>query len=120
MASAFAQYLAGHKLEVLNGGSQPADKINSDMAKVMEESGIDMAFRIPKSIDAAISNNPPDIIVTMGCGEECPYVPGAQIQDWEIPDPAGKPIEFMRNVRDEIQKRVKALITALDVQDELV
>jgi multimeric flavodoxin WrbA len=115
MASAFAQYIAGDKLEVLNGGSQPADKINPDMAKVMEESGIDMAFRIPKTIDAAISNTTPDVIVTMGCGEECPYVPGAQRQDWEIPDPAGKPIEFMRNVRDEIEKRVKDLITALDV-----
>jgi multimeric flavodoxin WrbA len=115
MASAFAQYIAGDKLEVFNGGSQPADKINPDMAKVMEESGIDMAFRIPKTIDAAISNTPPDVIVTMGCGEECPYVPGAQRQDWEIPDPAGKPIEFMRNVRGEIEKRVKDLITALDI-----
>ena len=113
IASAFAQSIAGDKLDVLNGGSQPVDKINADMAKVMEEKGIDMAFRIPRTIDAAISNNSPDIIVTMGCGEECPYVPGAQRQDWDLPDPAGKPIEFMRNVRDEIEKRVKNLISEL-------
>ena len=113
MAGAFAQSIAGDKLDVLNGGSQPAGKINADMAKVMEEKGIDMAFRIPRTIDAAISNNPPDVIVTMGCGEECPFVPGAQRQDWDLPDPAGKPIEFMRDVRDEIEKRVKNLVTEI-------
>jgi len=113
MAGAFAQYLAGDKLDVFNGGSQPAGKINADMAKVMEEKGIDMAFRIPRTIDAAISNNPPDVIVTMGCGEECPFVPGARRKDWDLPDPAGKPIEFMRNVRDEIEKHVKNLITEI-------
>jgi multimeric flavodoxin WrbA len=114
MASAFAQTLAGDKLEALNGGSQPADSINPDMAKVMEEKGIDMAFRNPQTIDAAISDNPPEVIITMGCGEACPYVPGAQRQDWELPDPAGKSIEFMRDVRDEIEKRIRNLIAELN------
>jgi multimeric flavodoxin WrbA len=113
MASAFAQYLAGEKFEVLNGGSEPADKINPDMIKVMHEKGIDMAFRSPQSIDAAISNNSPEVIVTMGCGEECPFVPGAQMLDWDLPDPAGKPLDFMREVRDEIENRVKSLIKEL-------
>jgi multimeric flavodoxin WrbA len=113
MASAFAQYLAGEKFEVLNGGSEPADKINPDMIKVMHEKGIDMAFRSPQSIEAAISNNSPEVIVTMGCGEECPFVPGAQILDWDLPDPAGKPLDFMRQVRDEIENRVKRLIKEL-------
>ncbi|MCK5203293.1 MAG: NAD(P)H-dependent oxidoreductase, partial [Desulfobacterales bacterium] len=113
MASAFAQYLAGEKFEVLNGGSEPADKINPDMIKVMHEKGIDMAFRSPQSIEAAISNNSPEVIVTMGCGEECPFVPGAQILDWDLPDPAGKPLDFMRQVRDEIENRVKSLIKEL-------
>ncbi len=113
MASAFAQYLAGEKFEVLNGGSEPADKINPDMIKVMHEKGIDMAFRSPQSIDAAISNNSPEVIVTMGCGEECPFVPGAQMLDWDLPDPAGKPLDFMRQVRDEIENRVKNLIKQL-------
>jgi multimeric flavodoxin WrbA len=113
MASAFAQYLAGDKFEVINGGSQPADHVNPDMVKVMHEKGIDMAFRSPQSIDAAICNNNPQVIVTMGCGEECPFVPGARMLDWDLPDPAGKPLDFMRQVRDEIEKRVQALIQEL-------
>ena len=114
MASAFAQHLAGDRLEVFNGGSEPAEKVNPDMAKVMEEIGIDMAYRIPKTIDTAISHSPPEIIITMGCGEECPYVPGARRQDWDLPDPAGQPIEFMRDVRDRIEQRVKDLINELE------
>jgi len=116
MASAFAQYLAGNKLEVLSGGSEPADNINPDMAKVMQEKGIDMAFRIPKTIEAAISDTPPEVIITMGCEEQCPYVPGAQRQDWDLPDPAGKSIEFMREVRDELEKKVKHLINELELE----
>jgi multimeric flavodoxin WrbA len=114
MASAFAQHLAGDRLEVFNGGSEPAEKVNLDMARVMQEIGIDMAYRIPKSIDAAIAHSPPEVIITMGCGEECPYVPGARRQDWDLPDPAGQSIEFMRHVRDEIKQRVKDLIDELE------
>ena len=113
MASAFAQYLAGDKLEVINGGSQPADKVNQDMVTVMHEKGIDMAFRVPQSIESAISSTIPQYIITMGCGEECPVVPGAQIRDWDLPDPAGKPLHFMRDVRDQIENRVKKLINEL-------
>ena len=114
MASAFAQYLAGDRFEVLNGGSEPADKINPDMIKVMHEKGIDMAFRSPQTIDTVIAGNSPDIIVTMGCGEECPFVPGARMLDWDLPDPAGKSLEFMRATRDEIESRVQKLIQELD------
>ncbi len=110
MASAFAQSLAGDKLEVLNGGSEPAAKINPDMVTVMQEKGIDMAFRTPGTIDDAISHDSPEIIVTMGCAEQCPVVPGARRMDWDLPDPAGKPIEFMRAVRDDIEKNVRNLI----------
>jgi arsenate reductase len=110
MASAFAQFTAGDKFEVMNAGSEPADKVNPDMVAVMHEKGIDMGYRVPQSIEAAISQNKPDYIVTMGCKEECPYVPGARILDWDLPDPAGKPLEFMRDVRDEIEKRVKTFI----------
>ena len=113
MASAIAQYLAGDKLEVLNGGSQPADKINPDMIKVMHEKGIDMGFRTPQRIEDAMSRITPEIIVTMGCAEECPYVPGARMLDWDLPDPAGKPLDFMRQVRDQIESNVKNLIEEL-------
>ncbi|MFH2046566.1 MAG: NAD(P)H-dependent oxidoreductase [Pseudomonadota bacterium] len=113
MASAFARYLAGDKIDALSGGSTPADEVNKIMIEAMHEKGIDMAFRKPKSIDEVLSKEKPDIIITMGCKEECPVVPGAKVKDWEIPDPAGKPIEFMRDVRDEIEKRITDLISTL-------
>jgi protein-tyrosine-phosphatase len=113
MAGAFAQYLAGDKFEVITGGSEPADQVNPDMVNAMHEKGIDMAFRVPQSIESAISDTTPDFIVTMGCGEECPFVPGAQMLDWDLPDPAGKPPEFMRQVRDKIENNVKNLIKEL-------
>lgn len=111
MASAFAQSLAGDKLEVLNAGSEPAGQIQPDMVTVMHEKGIDMGFRTPQKLDDVISHDTPEIIITMGCAEQCPFVPGARKLDWDLPDPAGKPIEFMRDVRDEIEKRVQNLIT---------
>jgi multimeric flavodoxin WrbA/protein-tyrosine-phosphatase len=110
MASALAQSLAGDKLEVLNAGSEPAEKVHPDMVTVMHEKGIDMGFRAPRTIDEVISHDTPEIIITMGCAEQCPFVPGARKIDWDLPDPAGKPIEFMRDVRDEIEKRVQSLI----------
>jgi multimeric flavodoxin WrbA/protein-tyrosine-phosphatase len=113
MASAFAQFLAGDKIDVTNGGSQPAEKINPDMVKVMHEKGIDMAFRSPRSIEEAIANDTPELIITMGCGEQCPVVPGAKITDWDLPDPAGKSIDFMRDIRDEVEKKVVNLISEI-------
>jgi protein-tyrosine-phosphatase len=113
MASAFAQYHAGDKLEVLNGGSEPASEINRDMVAVMQEKGIDMAFRLPQNLEEAISENTPEAIITMGCREQCPVVPGARMLDWDLPDPVGKPIEFMRDIRDEIEERVQNLINEL-------
>ena len=110
MASAFAQSLAGDRLEVINGGSEPGDEVNPDMVKVMHEKGIDMAFRSPQSIDEAISHVKPDYIITMGCREQCPHVPDAHKRDWNLADPADKPIEFMREVRDDIERRVTELI----------
>ncbi|MDL1967538.1 MAG: NAD(P)H-dependent oxidoreductase [Deltaproteobacteria bacterium] len=110
IASAFAQHLAGNKLEVISGGSVPADKINPLMVEAMSEKRLDVAFRKPKSIEEAVAEVKPDIIVTMGCGEECPFMPGVKIKDWDLPDPAGKPIDFMRNIRDEIEKKVVGLI----------
>jgi arsenate reductase len=113
MASAFAQFTAGDKLEIMNAGSEPAEQVNPDMVTVMHEKGIDMGYRIPQSIEAVISHDKPDHIVTMGCKEECPYVPGARIVDWDLPDPAGKPLDFMRDVRDEIEKRVLTFIAEI-------
>ena len=113
MAGAFAQHLAGDKLDVATGGSQPAEKLNPATLAVMAERKIDLAFRIPQSVDAALANGRPDAIITMGCGEQCPAIPGALHQDWDVPDPSGQPMEAMRQARDEIEARVKHLITAL-------
>ena len=113
MASAFAQYLAGDKLDVSDGGSEPAEKINPDMVKVMHEKGIDMGFRSPRSIEGAIANDTPELIITMGCAEQCPLVPGAKITDWDLPDPAGQSIDIMREVRDKIEKNVVNLISKI-------
>lgn len=110
IAAAFAQNLAGDKVEVLSGGSTPADEINQKMVKVMEEKGIDLAFQRPKSIKDAILHVKPDTVITMGCGEDCPYIPGAEEQDWDLPDPADKPIDFMRGVRDKIFNKVTQLL----------
>ena len=109
MAAAFTQYLAGDKIEALSSGSEPADKINPDMVKAMQEKGIDMAFRRTRSLSQAVSDLQPDMIISMGCQEECPLIPGAKTQDWDLPDPAGKSMEFMRTVRDNIENRVKNL-----------
>lgn len=113
MAAAFAQFLAGDRLEVYCGGSMPADQVNPVMVQAMQEQGIDMAFRRPKTIAAAMTEGRPDMIVTMGCSEDCPYVPGAVRQDWDLPDPAEKPLDFMRKVRDDIHERVLDFISAL-------
>lgn len=113
MASAFAQYRAGDQLDVLTGGSSPVEKINPDMVTVMHERGIDMAFRFPKSMESVIAENKPDYVITMGCSEVCPAIPGARILDWDLPDPAGKPVDFMRQIRDEIEKRVDEFISTL-------
>jgi arsenate reductase len=110
IASAFAQHLAGDKMEVISGGSNPAKMINPLMVEAMSEKGLDMAFRKPKSIEKAVAEVKPDILITMGCGEECAFMPGVKIEEWNLPDPAGKPIYFMRHIRDEIEKKVVRLI----------
>ncbi len=110
MAGAFTQYFAGDRFEVMTGGSEPAAQVNPVMKEVMAEKGIDMEFRVPQSIDAAIAGGNPQKIVTMGCGENCPFVPDVEKLDWALSDPAGKDIDFMRKVRDEIEEQVRNFI----------
>jgi multimeric flavodoxin WrbA/protein-tyrosine-phosphatase len=113
MAGAFAQHLAGHQLDVATGGSRPAEKLNADVVSAMAEKRIDLAFRTPQGIEAALANGRPDAIVTMGCGEECPAVTAAMHQEWDVADPSGQPLETVRRVRDEIESRVRQLIATL-------
>jgi len=106
MAGAFARHMAGDRMDVVTGGSKPADAVSPMTIEVMGEKGIDAAFQRPTSVADAVANNPPDIIVTMGCGEQCPSAFGAKREDWNLADPAGKSINFMRKMRDEIERRV--------------
>ncbi|MCP4681980.1 MAG: flavin reductase [Desulfobacterales bacterium] len=109
MAGAFAGHYAGDRLDVDSAGSSPANEINPVMEDAMKEKGIDMAYRKPKSLEDVAKDWVPDIIVSMGCGDVCPMFPGVETIAWDLPDPAGKPIEFMCGVRDDIEKRVKDL-----------
>ena len=113
MASAFAQYHAGDKIEAESAGSVPAQEVNPIMEKVMREKGIDTAFRKPKSIDEAARLVSPDLIISMGCAEACAHFPGVPNKEWDIPDPFGKSITFMRNIRDDIEEMVDSLIKTI-------
>ena len=113
MAGAFAKHLAGDRFEIYTGGSEPAEEINPLMVKAMAEKGIDTAFSRPMSIESAIKEGGPDLIVTLGCEEACPAIPGAAHQEWLFQDPSGETLEVMREVRDAIEKKVVKLINTL-------
>ncbi len=113
MASAFASLLAGKKIDAASAGSRPAEKMNPMMISAMEELGIDMMHRPPRKLDDVLAEFKPDMIITMGCGEECPYIPGVERIDWDLPDPAGQTIEVMREIRDSIKDRVESLAGGL-------
>ncbi len=106
MSQAFTRYHAGDRIEAMSAGDSPATTISELMTQVMAEKGLDMAFRKPRSVQEVIKTNAPDIIVTMGCEVSCPIVPGAKVINWDLPDPKGKPIEFIREVRDDIEKKI--------------
>ena len=112
MAAGFLRDLSGGSIDVLSAGSMPGDQINPVAVEAMAEVGIDIAGAQPKKLftDAVQAS---DVVITMGCGDECPYVPGKRYEDWELTDPAGRGIETVREVRDEIRIRVRALIASL-------
>jgi arsenate reductase len=110
MAAAFARYHGGRTWDAASAGSQAAGSVNADMVRAMAEKGIDMGFGATQSLEDALARFTPRHVITMGCGEQCPAVPGADHQDWALPDPAGKSMDVMRTVRDEIEKRVMGFI----------
>ena len=109
MAEALFERAAGGAHEARSAGSRPADHVHPEVVAAMRELGIDLAGRTPHRLDDA-DMSWADLVVTMGCGDECPYIPGKRYLDWELDDPAGQPIERVREVRDEIGRRVDALI----------
>ncbi len=112
MAAGFAEALSGGAVEVLSAGSAPKDAINPVAIEAMAEVGIDIAGNQPKvlTVDAVRES---DAVITMGCGDACPIFPGKRYEDWELEDPAGKDIETVRRVRDEIRGRVERLLAEL-------
>ncbi len=112
MAAGFLQHLAGDRIEVLSAGSEPADRINPAAVAAMAEVGIDLAAATPTLLtDAAVGEA--DVVVTMGCGDACPFYPGKRYEDWPLDDPAGQGIEAVRPIRDQIRQRVEALLDSL-------
>lgn len=114
MAAGWLQHLAGDRTRVLSGGSEPGDEIHPVVAEAMRELGVDIAANAPRAWTRADLENA-DVVVTMGCGDQCPVVAGKRYLDWELPDPADKPLEQVRSIRDEIGERVRGLLTELEV-----
>jgi arsenate reductase len=112
MAAGYLQHLAGDRVDVRSAGSQPADQVNPVAVEAMAEEGIDIAAEQPKVLtpDAV---QVADVVVTMGCGDECPFFPGTRYEDWVLDDPAGQGIEAVRPIRDEIRRRVEQLVSEL-------
>ena len=112
MAAGFLQHLAGDRVTVLSAGSEPADQINPVAVEAMAEEGIDIAGNQPKVLSTeAVQDS--DVVITMGCGDTCPFFPGKRYEDWVLDDPAGQGIEAVRPIRDDIRARVEALVAEI-------
>jgi len=115
MAAGFLQHLAGDRIQVLSAGTAPKDSVNPSAVAVMAEVGVDIAANQPKVLtDEAVRES--DYVITMGCGDECPFYPGKTYLDWPLQDPAGKGIEAVRPIRDEIRTLVENLIAEIDAK----
>lgn len=112
MAAGFLTALSNGAVDVRSAGSIPADQINPAAVEAMAEVGIDIATEQPKILtEDAVKES--DVVITMGCGDECPYFPGKRYEDWVLEDPAGQEVDAVRPIRDEIKSRVEALIASL-------
>ena len=113
MAAALLERHAAGRVSVRSAGSEPADELNPAVVEAMDEVGIDLRGRRPRRL-ADEDVREADVVVTMGCGDACPVYPGKRYEDWELDDPAGKPLDEVRPIRDEIERRVQALLRGLD------
>ncbi|MER5807275.1 arsenate reductase ArsC [Streptomyces sp. NPDC002033] len=112
MAAAFLTHLGGDRVQVRSAGSAPADAVNGAVVEAMAEVGIDISAETPKvlTVEAVRSS---DVVITMGCGDACPYFPGKRYLDWQLADPAGQGVAAVRPIRDAIERRIRTLLTEL-------
>ena len=114
MAAAFLTHLAANRVQVRSAGSTPADAVNSAVVQAMREVGIDISREVPKVLTTeAVQAS--DVVITMGCGDTCPFFPGKRYLDWELPDPAGQGVQAVRPIRDHIEQLVRGLLVDRDV-----
>ena len=113
MSEALFVRAAGGRHSAASAGTAPAAQVHPEVVEVMRELGIDLAGRRPRALTDALAAAA-DVVVTMGCGDACPFIPGKRYEDWDLTDPAGRPVEEVRAVRDEIARRVAALVEELD------
>ncbi|MDP9189442.1 MAG: arsenate reductase ArsC [Actinomycetota bacterium] len=113
MSQALFERAAGDAHEGRSAGTAPADHLHPEVLEVMSEVGIDLSDRVPTKLSEAGAGWA-DVVVTMGCGDECPYIPGKRYIDWELPDPKGRPLDEVRATRDELERRVTELASELD------
>ncbi|MDH6540033.1 arsenate reductase ArsC [Streptomyces lavendulae] len=114
MGAAFLTHLGGDRVQVRSAGSAPADTVNPAVVEAMAEAGIDISAESPKvlTVEAVRSS---DVVITMGCGDACPYFPGKRYLDWTLTDPAGQGVAAVRPIRDEIERRVRGLLAELGI-----
>jgi len=112
MSQALFERAAAGRHEAMSAGTTPGERVHPEVVTAMRELGIDLADRTPRRLDLELAEWA-DVVVTMGCGDECPYIPGKRYIDWDLPDPAGRPIEEVRATRDEIAGRVERLLDEL-------
>jgi arsenate reductase (thioredoxin) len=113
MSAALFERAARGRHEAISAGTTPAERVHPEVVTVMRELGLDLAERVPRRLTRELAERA-DVVVTMGCGDECPYIPGKRYIDWDLDDPRGRPLEEVRATRDEIAGRVEWLVAELD------
>ena len=113
MSQALFARAAGGRHDALSAGTRPADHVHPEVVAVMRELDLDLSDRRPQRLTEELARQA-DVVVTMGCGDECPFIPGKRYLDWDLPDPSGQPVAIVRAIRDTIAARVTALVSELD------
>jgi arsenate reductase (thioredoxin) len=113
MSAALFERAAGDRHRALSAGTTPAERVHPEVVEVMRELDIDLSDRVPRELTRDLAEQA-DVVVTMGCGDECPYIPGRRYIDWDLPDPKGRPIDEVRATRDDIARRIAELVSDLD------